>query len=438
MKPIVMLTGKFRGSLLARNTFVYTVNFGMQLVIQFGYFMLISRYLGPSDYGVFVTLSSVTGIGVLLIGLGSDHVMIQRAAVDPANIGRYLGHALAMSGLTMPLVAIVATVISYYLVGERLLVSSLLAFVMAHLVFGRIVAICANTFMACDRAKLQVVVNVGLAVLRALFLVAAILIETELTLDIWAWWYFAASAVGALGSVLLVKTVCKVPIPAVIRRDVALGLQYCLEFVAVGSVADIDKPVVSQTLGPDVAGQYAAGFKIVDAASAPIRALLYATYTRHFRNASASAADSVRFGHRLVSVSLLISIPLAVFLYAVADFVPVLIGHDYDGSPGIIQLLALYPLLMGLSGIGADILRAVGRQKLRIGLLLATAAAMVPAIWLGAVLGGLLGAALARLIVQVTLVAITWMILIKTSDRAGPGSVAVTGDTEYSEARQDG
>lgn len=414
MTQIAMLINRIRGSLLARNTIVYTFNFGMQLVIQFGYFMLISRYLGPSDYGVFVTLSSVNGIGVLLIGLGSDHVMIQRAAVDPANMGRYLGHSIAMSGLTMPLIGTLAAIISYYLVGGHLLVSSLLAFVMAHLISGRIVAICASTFMACDRAKLQVVVNVGLAVLRALFLVAAILIETELTLDNWAWWYFAASALGALGSIALVKAICGLPAPAVIRRDISLGFQYCLEFVAVGSVADIDKPAVSQSLGPEVAGQYAAGFKIVDAASAPIRALLYATYTRHFRNASASAAESVRFGHRLVSLSLLISLPIAVFLYFIADFIPILIGHDYDGSPGIIQLLALYPLLMGLSGIGADILRAVGRQKLRIGLLLATAAIMIPAIWIGASLGGLLGAGIARLMVQVLLVATTWIVLIST------------------------
>lgn len=421
MKPIVMLIDKVRGSLLARNTIVYTFNFGMQLVIQFGYFMLISRYLGPSDYGVFVTLSSVNAIGTLLIGLGSDHVMIQRTAVDRANIGRYLGHSIAMSGLTMPVIAVFAIGISYYFVGDRLLVPSLLAFVMAHLIFGRIVSICASTFMACDRAKLQVVVNVGLAVLRALFLVGAILIEPELTLDNWAWWYLGASATGALGSILLVKLVCGLPTPAVIRKDISLGFQYCLEFVAIGSVADFDKPAVSQTLGPEAAGQYAAGFKIVDAASAPIRALLYATYTRHFRNASASAADSIQFGRRLVPLSLFISVPLAVFLYFVADFIPILIGHGYDGSSGIIQLLALYPLLMGLSGIGADILRAVGRQKVRIGLLLAAAALMIPAIWLGATLGGLLGAGLARLAVQVLLVASTWIILVKTRPPAEHG-----------------
>ncbi|WP_256114608.1 oligosaccharide flippase family protein [Shinella lacus] len=413
MKRIVALADKVRGSLLARNTIVYTFNFGMQLVIQFGYFMLLSRYLGPSDYGVFVTLSAINGIGVLLIGLGSDHVMIQRVAVDPGNFPRYLGHSVAMSALTMPVVAVFAIAISHYLVSAHIALSSLLAFVAAHLVFGRIVAVCASAFMAFDRAKLQMLVNVGMAVLRALFLVAAVVLQKDLTLDHWAWWYLAASALGALISVVLVAVVCGMPSPAVIRGDISLGLQYCLEFVAIGSVADVDKPAVAQTLGPDIAGQYAAGFKIVDAASAPIRALLYATYTRHFRNASASAAESVRFGLKLVPFSLLISVPIAIFLYFVADYIPYLIGHDFDGTPEIIQLLALYPLLMGLSGIGADILRAVGKQKLRITLLIITALVMVPAIWAGAVLGGLLGAGLARLIVQISLVGATWLFLAR-------------------------
>lgn len=419
MQAIVKFARRLRGSLLARNTVVYTFNFGIQLVIQFGYFMLISRYLGASDYGVFVTLSSINGIGVLLVGLGSDHVMIQRSAVDPANFSRYLGHSVAMSGLTMPVAGAAATIIGYALIGEHLAISSLVAFVGAHLIFGRVVAVCASTFMARDRADLQFLVNVGLAILRLLFLTMAIVMEPDLTLDNWAWWYLCASALGATVAVALVRFTCGLPTPAVIRRDIALGLQYCLEFVAVGSVADIDKPAVAHALGPAVAGQYAAGFKIVDAASAPVRALLYATYTRHFRNASVSSSESVRFGLRLVPFSLLLSVPIAVFLYLIADYLPVLIGHEYDGTPDIIQLLALLPLLMGLSGIGADLLRAVGKQNIRIALLTIAALIMVPAVWAGALLGGLMGAGLARLLVQATLVAATWLVLMKVEPVEG-------------------
>ncbi len=420
MDRLFSLVNRYRASPLARNTVTYTFNFGLQLVIQFGYFMLISRYLGPASYGVFVTISSVSIIAVLMIGLGSDNLMIQRVAVEPRDFPRYFGHAVVMIAATMPIIGVGAVLVGIWLVGDKLALSSLLAIAVAHLVFGRIVGLSANVFMSFDKAKWQLFVNVGIAAMRALFLAVAVLAMGSLTLEIWAWWYLAASALSAVVAVVLVLSICGLPSPTIVWKDLSLGLQYCLEFVAIGGVGDLDKPVVAQTLGAEAAGQYAAGFKIVDAASAPIRALLYATYTRHFRNAAASRADSVGFGVKLLPFSLLISIAVAIVLYIGADYVPLLIGDKFEGTPEIIKLLALYPLLMGLSGIGADILRAVGKQKVRIALLVITALLMIPAIWLGATLGGLIGAGIARLMLQIGLVAATWLFLVHDSRAAQP------------------
>lgn len=420
MDRLFSLIGRYRASPLARNTVTYTFNFGLQLVIQFGYFMLISRYLGPASYGIFVTLSSVSVIAVLMIGLGSDNLMIQRVAVEPQAFSRYFGHAVVMIAATMPFIGAATILIGIYLVGDQLELAALLAIVAAHLVFGRVVGLSANVFMSFDKAKWQLFVNVGITALRALFLAVAVLSMGSLTLEVWAWWYLAASALSAVVALPLVFSICGLPSLTIVWKDLSLGLQYCLEFVAVGGVGDLDKPAVAQTLGAEAAGQYAAGFKIVDAASAPIRALLYATYTRHFRNAAASRADSVGFGVKLLPFSLLISVSVAIVLYIAADFVPFLIGGDFDGTPEIIKLLALYPLLMGLSGIGADILRAVGKQKVRIALLVVTALLMVPAIWLGATLGGLIGAGIARLMLQVALVSATWLFLVRDSRLAQP------------------
>ncbi|MBA5775929.1 oligosaccharide flippase family protein [Stappia sp. F7233] len=411
MDRLTTLARRLRASPLARNTVTYTFNFGLQLVIQFGYFMLVSRYLGPAGYGVFVTLSSVGLIGVLLIGLGADHLMIQRVAVHPEQFPRYFGHAVTMILLTLPVVGLAAIAIGYGLAGDALAIAPIVAIAVSHMVCGRLVGLSANAFMAFDRAREQLFVNVLIATMRLAFLGLAILVEPELTLAVFAWWYLAASALSAAVAVTLVVILCGRPKPTIVREDLKLGLQFCLEYVAIGGVGDLDKPVVAETLGDAAAGQYAAGFKIVDAASAPVRALLYATYTRHFRNAAQSRSDSVRFGIRLLPVSLAMSACVAVALFVGADYVPLLIGSGFDGTSDIIKLLALYPFLMGLSGIGADILRAVGRQKTRIALLATSAALMVPAVWAGAVLGGLVGAAVARLLLQLALVGSTWAFL---------------------------
>ncbi len=69
---------------------------------------------------------------------------------------------------------------------------------------------------------------------------------------------------------------------------------------------------------------------------------------------------------------------------------------------------------MGLSGVGADILRATGRQRVRMALLISTSLLLIPVVSLGAALGGLAGAALFRFGVQIALTAGTWFFIFWT------------------------
>lgn len=403
---------RYKGSALARNTLTYTINFGLELTIQLGFFILVSRFLGPTDYGLFITLSAINALCVVIVGLGSDHLLIQRVAVDRSAFKRYFGHALTMALLSLPVAAAISYFAGRAIVGNEVSTTVILAISASHLVFGRLTNLCASIFMAFDKARWQLFVNVSIAATRALFLAVAVLVYwTDLTLEIWALWFLAASFFAALTAVGLVLWICGLPGLSMVRHDIPLGLQYCLEYMATAGVADMDKPVVTSTLGPEAAGIYAAGFRIVNAASAPVRALLFASYTRHFRNAEVSRAEAVSFGKKLLPFSLGISSAVAFCLIAFADIIPVLIGAEYEQSVIIIRLLALFPLFMGLSGIAADILRAIGKQHIRIVLLTTTALLMVPCVYLGAVTAGIEGAAIARVLLQALLVLTCWVIL---------------------------
>ncbi len=209
------------------------------------------------------------------------------------------------------------------------------------------------------------------------------------------------------------------PVFTIVREDLRLSGLYCLEFLSIGSMKDLDKPVVVHSLGADFGGQYAAGFRIIDAASAPVRAFLYATYTRHFRHAEAGRENSVAFGLKLLPVAIGLALPVAIGLFVIADYVPLVLGEDFAGTPLVLKCLAFYPLLMGFSGIGADILRAIGLQKIRMALLIVTSLALIPVIWFGASIGGLAGAALLRFALQVVLTIVTWWIILRHRKRAG-------------------
>ena len=144
--------------------------------------------------------------------------------------------------------------------------------------------------------------------------------------------------------------------------DFKLGFLFSLEFASSSGLRDMDKPVVLQTLGTEQAGLYAAAFRIVDAATAPIRAVLYATYTRYFRHADKGAEHGIAFGVRVIPFVSASGILLAAFIFVVAGYVPLLLGSEYEGSVDLIRMLAIYPLLLGMAGIGADIMRSIGMQ----------------------------------------------------------------------------
>ncbi|PTW62730.1 O-antigen/teichoic acid export membrane protein [Breoghania corrubedonensis] len=413
----VALFRRIRRSPLVANTISYTINFGLQLVIQLGFFMLISRTLGAHGYGVFVSITSVSIIAALVIGLGSEYLLVQRVAVDPKSFPVYFGHSLVMMALTFPLVGLPTLFFLHYLLGDAIALLPLCIISLSDLLFTRLVVLSANAYMAFDKAHRQLFINVFAAASKLVFLLAASLLVTGLTVEVWAWWFFASGAVSASVAIFFVIRDLGRPVLTIVREDLKLSGLYCLEFLSIGSMKDLDKPVVVHALGAAAGGQYAAGFRIIDAASAPVRAFLYATYTRHFRYAEAGRGSSIAFGLKLLPIATGLAIPVAIVLFVGADYIPLILGADFADTPGVVRTLALYPLLMGLSGVGADILRAVGLQTIRMSLLIVTSLALIPVVWFGATTGGLVGAALMRFALQVVLIIVTWAIVLRQKNQ---------------------
>lgn len=417
LSKVKHLIDQAKKSNLVRNTVSYTVNFGLQLVIQLAFFMLISRNLGAEGYGVFISITSASIIAAIVVGLGSEYLLVQRVAVDPGAFPRYFGHALIMMALTLPLVAVPMIVFLHYLVGDTISLLHLSVISLTDLVFTRLVVLAAQAYMAFDKANKQLFINAFMAISKLVFLIAATAMNDKLTVSDWTWWYFASGLLSATVAMSLVVRDLGRPELTVVREDLRLSSLYCVEFLAIGSMKDLDKPVVVHAIDAHAGGQYAAGFRIIDAASAPVRAFLYATYTRHFRHAEVGRESSYSFALKLLPVAVGLALPVAIGLFVIADYIPLVLGEDFADTPSVIKCLAFYPLLMGLSGIGADLLRAIGHQKVRMALLIFTSLALVPVVWVGAVMGGLVGAALFRFAVQSALTLLTWAAILVSRKR---------------------
>jgi len=393
---------------VVRNTIYYGINFGLQIITQFGYFALISRALGPGGYGIFASVSAIALMVSVFVGLGSDHLLIQRLAVNREAFASYFGRALAMMLMTFVPAIAFAFAVFYFLDTGTFSFFGLLCILAAECIFRKISFLCSATYMAHDRAGKQFAVDNAIMILRFLAVAALTLTADDVTLDSWALWYVGASLLASGVSLLMVLRDYGLPRTVFSGFEFRQGFLLSLEFTSVSGMRDLDKPVVVQLLGPVQAGIYTAAFRIIDAATTPIKAALYATYTRYFRHADKGAEHGIAFGLRVLPVISGLGIAVALFIILIAGYVPLLLGEDYEAAVGLIRLLAFYPLLLGAAGIGADIMRSIGMQGTRVVLVFLSNFVIVGVVWVGCDLGGLEGAVLSRMALQAGIVALTW------------------------------
>ncbi len=242
--------------------------------------------------------------------------------------------------------------------------------------------------------------------------VCALTISTEtVDLNTWAIWYACASVLATSISLTMVLKDYGLPRPVFSGFELRQGFLLSLEFTSVSGMRDLDKPVVVELLGPAQAGIYTAAFRIIDAATTPVKAALYATYTRYFRHADKGKEHGIAFGLSILPVVSLLGIAVTVCVLLLADYVPLLLGPEYKDTVDLIRLLALYPLLLGATGIGADIMRSIGLQSIRVVLVVISNFAIVGVVWIGCKFGALEGAVLSRMALQVAVITATWAVI---------------------------
>ncbi|WP_346915614.1 lipopolysaccharide biosynthesis protein [uncultured Roseibium sp.] len=396
---------------LVRNTFYYGLNFGLQILTQFGYFVLISRALGIGGYGIFASVSAVALTVSVFVGWGSDHLLIQRVAIYKDQFAAYFGRALTLVFATMIPAVLFAMTVLYFLNTGDLNLLALAGIVIAECGFRKITFLCSAAYMAHDRAGKQFVIDNGSMLLRLVAIATLTLVAQDVTLNTWAAWYVCASAFTSTVSVVMVVRDFGLPRLVFSGFEFKQGFLLGLEFASISGLKDLDKPVIVQTLGADQAGLYTAAFRIIDAATAPVRAVLFATYTRYFRHAHEGVEHGIAFGMRIIPFISALGLAVAVAVLIGAGYVPLIIGKEYEPSVDLIRTLALYPLFLGAAGIGADIMRSVGMQGIRVVLVLISNFVVIGIVWVGSTTGGLEGAVIARMVTQLLILTATWTLI---------------------------
>jgi O-antigen/teichoic acid export membrane protein len=406
-------------SKLTANYFFYSLDYGLRIVVQLGYFAIISRSLGAAGYGVFASISAISILAAVFSGLGSEQVLVRRTAGDHSAFPAAFGHTLVcIAGSVVPVSAICFLVLQFMNTGG-IAWWAVVLFIASETLFTKLTYLANACYMAHEIAGRQFIINIVTSSAKLAGAALAWTFSHPLTLETWSIWYFASIGVGAGFAMMLVLWELGFPRFTFFREDLRDGLQYGLEFASVVALRDLDKPLVVETLGAEAGGLYTAAFRVVDSACIPVRALLIATYTRYFRHAKVDTRAAVAFGFRIIPVGLAMAGFVGICLFALAWTVPLVIGPTYDGVVPIIKWFAFYPAIILLSGAGTDLLRSVGLLSSRLRITVFSIVTYLPLCWIGAIYGGVIGVTIARSASQLLLAAMTWLAIFRHPHKNG-------------------
>ncbi|ACT48695.1 oligosaccharide flippase family protein [Methylotenera mobilis] len=405
---------KLHQSHTVKNSLIYTSDFILQIVVLAAYAVLISRELGPASYGVFASIAALSIIGSMFAGWGCDQTLIKNVSANPDGFRQNLGHGLLLILLTYPVLLAVLYGAAYLVIPNNVVSSlSIVLFITVDLIFTKILFLTKASFAVFERAKNQLVINLVTTSTKLLFLLLALKVSDGFNLNQWAFWYFISGLLSA--SFALSYTIKHLGLPKFsgCTTEFVLGFQFSIEQASLASLKDLDKPIIVAMLGAEQGGHFAIAFRLVDAASAPVRGILYALYIKYFKVSYVSKKDSVALSLKVLPYLTVVSLIAAVLIYCLAWTIPILLGDQYQAAVVIVQQLCLYPLLFGLFGTSMDLLRTIGKQFARTVIVIASSVITLPILYLSLSQFGMLGASFSKLIVLAIFVVAGWLVVYK-------------------------
>jgi len=409
------------GGRLAGDTGWATVAEGATLGSSLVVFYLVTTRLGPGQFGYFAGIQSLVAALSMLSTAWVGLLLLQEVVRESRPAATVFATCLTLSLGAGGLATLIALVVGPWLL-PGLAVPMLLLFVLAELLGAGLLQLAAALLQALDRFSASVAARCSLLVMRVIA-VLVLALSGHLTLGTLAVTYFALSLLAGTLALLVVRRACHVSLrPARPNRaELRSGMSYAGALVSFAVQEDADKLLLVRLADPVTAGLYAAGYRAVQVAIVPLRALANSSHRTFLQNDPDATGEHLRRSVRFTGIAAAYALVAVVVLVVGRRFVPDLLGEAYRDSVPMIGLLAPLVLFRALSLFAFNGLMGLRRNGVRLGII--SAAATVNAL-LNLVLIATYswrGAAVATLIAEVVFTVGTWVALVVYQRRHDAG-----------------
>jgi O-antigen/teichoic acid export membrane protein len=355
---------------IARATLRTSLVLGMRLLVQAGTLLLVARMLGPHQFGAFAGVAALAVVLGTLSTFGTHLVLLGEVSQEPTRRHHVLCYAVPSTLMCGSLLLVAYLLIASLTLGVASIpITVLVAIGVAETLVQPLFTLPATEHLALGRiARSQLLTTLPL-VLRLTAAVMVLLLHPADELATYGYGYLLASLIAL--SIASITMPAPWPTPKHWRLMSRTELRHTAGYAALAitttSPGELDKTLATRLLPLGAAGLYAAGARVIGAATLPVIAMMLSALPRLFREGQ---NDPKRTAHLLRWVSgaaFLYSTALAVLLWFIAPVFAWLFGPKYQGIEQVVRWLCLAVPGMALRLAAGNALMALGKPWIRVG-----------------------------------------------------------------------
>ena len=329
-------------------------------ILGFIWTVLMARYLGVSNYGIFGFAVSLTGMLCILFDFGIGIHSVRHIATDYDSAPKYLGNAIPLKGIFSIFGFIIILIVLILMNKDELTIIITLLFTLEQII-KKFVELMNATFQAFEEGKYQGISNIILNTLTFIFILIAIYTDTGLY----------GIAIGYIIANMLALIYCYYILKKYITKpNYELDTQFCknvtlaaLPFAASVILSSIyysiDVVMLTNMVGNYATGIYNATYKLISVLTlfyGIYGAVIFPVMSKLFKN---DKKLLLILYEKSIKYLMLLIIPLAIgTMFYSKDIINLIYGNQYDAASSVLSILIWTVCLLFISGAGNTLLNA--------------------------------------------------------------------------------
>ena len=333
-------------------------------VCAFIWTVLMARYLGVNNYGIFGFATSLTAILAVTVDLGINTHVIRHVATDYSSTPKYLGNAIPLKSIfgigTMILTLIILLIIK----SDELTITVTLLFTI-EMIIKSFINLFNGSFQAYEEGKYQGIGNTLLHIILLIFILISIFTDLGL---------IGISISYILANVIALIYAYYAFTKHIIKPKFELDIDFCkqitklsIPFAVIGLLYtiyySIDIVMLTNMVGSYASGIYNATYKLIS-----VLTLFYSVYTavifpvmsKLFNKDESMLLISFE---KSVKYLMLIIIPIAIAtVFYSTDIIYLIYGNKYHDASSVLCILIWTVCLLFISGAANSLLNASHKE----------------------------------------------------------------------------